>query len=126
MRSISLNTALAISVRLFIGLTGASILRRFRCIYWPLQPPLSLVLLVGFDKLKNLSNQDSFCCSRFFSGANSRALVRNLLGCFSQYPQSIQVSLNASFYYYYYFVLHVFNYLGLYFNGATRRYWPPN
>ena len=34
MRSISPNTELATSARLFIGLTGASILRRFLCAYW--------------------------------------------------------------------------------------------
>jgi hypothetical protein len=46
-------------VRLFIGLTGASISRRFRCVYSSLLPPLGLVRHVGFAKLKNLSNQVS-------------------------------------------------------------------
>ncbi len=58
MRSISLNTEPATSVRLFIGLTGASILRRFHCAYWSLQPLLGLARHVGFAKLKNLANQD--------------------------------------------------------------------
>jgi hypothetical protein len=57
MRSISPNMELATSVRLFIGLTGASILRRFRCDYSSPLPPLGLVQHAGFAKLKNLSNQ---------------------------------------------------------------------
>jgi hypothetical protein len=58
MRSISPNTELATSVRLFIGLTGASILRHFRCVYSSLWLPSGLVRDVGFAKLKNLSNQE--------------------------------------------------------------------
>jgi hypothetical protein len=58
MRSISPNTELATSVRLFIGLTGVSILRRFRCVYSSLRPPSGLVRHVGFGKLKNLANQE--------------------------------------------------------------------
>src|SRR5664280_1686784 len=57
MRSISPNMEPATSVRLFIGLTGASILRRFLCVYSSLWPPSGLVRYVGFAKLKNLSNQ---------------------------------------------------------------------
>jgi len=43
-----------------IGLTGASILRHFRCVYSSLWPPSGLVRDVGFAKLKNLSNQVTF------------------------------------------------------------------
>ena len=57
MRSISPNTELATSVRLYIGSTGASILTRFRRGYSSLLPLLGLARHVGFAKLKNLSNQ---------------------------------------------------------------------
>ena len=62
MRSISPNTELAISVRLYFGLTGASILRRFRCVYLSLRPLLGLARHVGFAKLKNLANQEKPWC----------------------------------------------------------------
>jgi hypothetical protein len=45
---------------LFIGLTGASILRRFRCACSSLRPLLDLARHVGFAKLKNLANQVVF------------------------------------------------------------------
>ena len=77
MRSISLNTALAISVRLFIGLTGAS-LRCFRCVYCSLQLLQSHVLHVGFDKLKNLSNQDLF-----YTFSTKHPIINPLLNSYS-------------------------------------------
>src|SRR5450759_5529304 len=60
MRSILPNTEPATSVRLFIVSTGASILRRFLCVYSSLRQPSGLVRHVGFAKLKNLSNQVKF------------------------------------------------------------------
>jgi hypothetical protein len=60
MHSISPNTELATLVRLFIGLTGAFILRRFRYTYSSPQPPSGLVRQIGFAKLKNLANQVTF------------------------------------------------------------------
>ena len=59
MRSILPNTELATLVRLYIGLTGASILRRFRCVYSSLLPLLGLARRAGFVKLKNLANQEN-------------------------------------------------------------------
>jgi len=51
------NTELPTSVRLFIGLTGAFILRRFHCVYSSLRPLSGLARLIRFAKLKNLANQ---------------------------------------------------------------------
>jgi hypothetical protein len=51
------NTELATSWRLFTGLTGASILRRFDCVYSSLLPLSGLARLIRFAKLKNLANQ---------------------------------------------------------------------
>jgi hypothetical protein len=59
MRSILPNTELATSVRYYIGLTGASILRCFRCVYSSLQPLLGLARHLGFAKLMNLANQET-------------------------------------------------------------------
>jgi len=60
MRLISPNMEPATSVRLFTVSTGASILRRFRCVYLSLRPLLGLDRHGGFAKLKNLSNQVLF------------------------------------------------------------------
>jgi hypothetical protein len=59
MRSISPNTEPVTSVHLFIGLTGASVLRCFRFVYSLLLSLLGLAQHVGFAKLKNLANQVS-------------------------------------------------------------------
>ena len=63
MRSILPNTEPVTSVRLFIVSTGASILRRFLYVYSSLRPLSGLARHVGFDKLKNLSNQVDFLTS---------------------------------------------------------------